>query len=122
MRKMEIAIPEKIANAAQAVMRSGETLQILLKTTWKPSATIPILWVALTSRRMLLFSTLRGSHIFAEVALKNINSISAESGTRIRVLMKTIDAGDWNIQVAKDHQPQIPEFIATANLGRLGLE
>jgi hypothetical protein len=107
------SIPDKIATALQRQLRFGEVTQGVLKTAWKPSATIPILWLIVTNMRCILLSTLRGSHIFSEVDFSGINS-ARQDGTVIHVFFSNGEA-DWTLPIDAQFQKTIEQTVSTIN-------
>ena len=80
-------MPPKIVTSLQRLLHPSEEVHAVLKTEWKPSATIPILWMAITGSRCLLFSTLRGGQIFKSIQLKEINLIRSNVSGRLEILL-----------------------------------
>lgn len=109
-------LPDKIESALNKQLQAGETAALVLKTTWKPSATIPLLWLAVTNRRCLLFSSLRGSHLFDEVGFLEINSV-ARDGMRLLVLLSANDQ-DWNLPIDAAFQHLMDQAIQEINARR----
>ena len=72
--------------------------------------------MALTDRRLLLFSTRRGREEFKEVQIQDINSIRIENGAVVEVFMKDLDHGDLRIPIGPDSKHVLPDFIRTLNL------
>jgi len=79
---MNEATPTKVVKVLRGILAPGEMSLALIQTAWKPTATIPLLWLSLTNQRLLLFSTLRGGHVFMQARFDEINSIRAERESR----------------------------------------
>ena len=101
-------LPDRITHALRGQLIAGERPILVLKTEWKPSATIPIVWLALTNQRCFLFSTLRGSHLFKVVTLDQLNSVIKGSGG-IRVLLQ--NGEDWEVPIDRAHAAQMDAFL-----------
>ena len=87
--------PPKISQALAQIVEPGERAQITLKTSWKPNHGTPILWLTITSERILLFSTVRGGHIFRGAFFTEINSVDVqENGRVVRILFWDRNASD----------------------------
>ncbi len=106
-------LPDKIESALNQQLKAGEMIALVLKTAWKPSATIPLLWLAITNRRCILFSALRGSHVFREAGFGEINSV-AKNGTRLQVLLDASDQ-DWDLPINTAFQPFMDQAIKEIN-------
>jgi hypothetical protein len=109
-------LPEKINAALIGQLASGERVGLVLKTAWKPSATIPILWLAVTDRRCFLFSSLRGSHLFDEATFTEINSALKE-GNRLRIL-RNDGRDDWILPIDSKFVGDIDGFLSDVNSRR----
>jgi hypothetical protein len=109
-------IPSKVEAALKRVLSPGEQVSSLVKTIWKPSATTPIVWLAVTGRRCILFSTLRGGQLFKEAPFDLINSVTL-SGDWITVLM-TEPSDDWRLQVDPKNRDEFVALIETLNSNR----
>jgi len=102
-------LPEKLTRALDKVL-SRELPGVILRTTWKPTATIPILWFVATEKRCVLISTLRGGQTYREIRYSEINSLRSEAG-RIILLPADPDAEDWSVPIDAGYKDRIIEFV-----------
>lgn len=109
----EQTVPEKVQAALAAQLAPGEVPTVVLKTIKKPSATIPILWVAVTNRRLLLFTTLRGSHLFDDVSLAGVNSARREGDALVIFPVANLDP--WKLAVDPKFTAQIDDLLSAIN-------
>jgi hypothetical protein len=107
MIEMPAATP-KVRNALLSLLQSSERVIILVKTKWKPSAGIPTLWLAVTDRRIILFSTLATKSVFRNASYGEINSAQSEqSGRIIVVLLTDYELADWRFHLADSVSPEL---------------
>jgi hypothetical protein len=116
MKIRELGVPAKIEAALSRLLLPGENTLSLVKTLWKPSATIPIVWLVVTDRRCVLFSTLRGGQVFKEAAFASINSITL-IGDSISILMSDPSA-DWRLQIDPKYRASLPALVNGVNSKR----
>jgi hypothetical protein len=107
------AMPPNVAEALAKVMEPGEQALITFKTAWKPSFGIPTLWLSLTDRRFVLFSTLRNRNLFTSAKFSEINSVSTEHNERsIKVLFWNQETLDLQFQVDQSVSAlQVQQFL-----------
>jgi hypothetical protein len=110
----ELDAPSNIHAALNRLLVSGEKVSFLLKSLLKPSATIPYVWFAITDRRCVLFSTLRGGSVFKEARFAAINSAQISRGDEIIVLMKD-PSGDWRVQIDPKYREGLQECVGAVN-------
>jgi hypothetical protein len=110
--------PENIRRALTTSLEPGERPLAIFKTAWKPRFGTPILWLSVTTNRLILFSTLRGGTVFTGVKFGQINAISTEQGGRvIRILFWDNETADLNFaldeSVPSDEVKQLLEMVRT---------
>lgn len=100
--------PPKVRAVLKSLLQDSEQVLFLLKTKWKPSFTIPTLWLAFTNRRLLLMSTLSNKPVFRSASFGEINAVHSEQAGRfIRVLSADNERPDWEFYVADSVSSEI---------------
>lgn len=94
-------IPDSISSALSAVLKTSEQAIVVFKTGLKPSHNSPILWLALTNQRVVLFSSRHGGTIFRAVEHHEVNAVFAENGGKtIKLLFWDTNTPDLQFPVA----------------------
>ena len=102
------AASPKVRHALQSLLQALEQVVIVVKTKWKPSVTVPTLWLAVTNQRVILFSTLANKPVFKIASYSEINTAqSEESGRIIVVLLKDYEKRDWRFHLADSVSPEM---------------
>lgn len=110
---LNYAVPARIFLTLKPLLCKDEQLLHLIKTTWKPKAGRPTLWLALTDQRLLVFSSLRGREVFAQARALEIDSIRIQSGSVVEILMKDEQRGDLRIPIEPESKHLLPDFVRT---------
>jgi hypothetical protein len=105
--------PPNIVTCIQTLLDPGEKINVLLKTEWKPNSTIPILWMAITNNRCLLFSTLRGGRVFKSIDLKEINAVRSNVSGAIEILLNDRVLTNLSVPISPPFRYLIPVALDT---------
>ena len=95
-------LPERIQAIVSRNIRSSDDFIAALKTELKPNATIPVLWLVITTGGLLLCSTHRTRGLYRSFHKDAINSIRVEHshslpGTRIEIISSELSEPDFNV-------------------------
>ena len=108
-------VPAKVFVILNELLAHDERLAQLMKTTWKPNAAIPTLWLAITDWRLLLFSTRQDRSLFKKVPFGEIDTIRVEHGKVIEVLMNDVHLGDLRIPIAPEYRHLVSDSVRGVN-------
>lgn len=94
-------LPEKIKNCVLENYNSLEQAYIFsFKTSYKPNATIPILWFVQLKDRISFCNTHKTRGIYKEIMNNSINSIRLSKSARtIEIIHTSLDLDDFVITV-----------------------
>ncbi len=68
-------LPTKIADAVRATLKPSEVFRLALKTAFKPDATVPIIWLTITTHRLLFANTHARRFIWREIPFAELNCV-----------------------------------------------
>ena len=106
-------IPDNISSALIAILKQGERASVVFKTGLKPSHNSPILWLALTNQRVILFSSRHGGTVFRAVEHHEVNAVFTENGCKIiKLLFWDTTIPDIAFSVAADVDPVVVKDFA----------
>lgn len=95
-------LPDKIKVRISSTKILDGRILFSIKTAFKPSHNIPILWLIMYSDGILLCST-HNNGIYREILLSTINSIRAHSGACdyniIEIISNNVDEKDFSIRM-----------------------